>query len=265
MPLGRIDAAPDSPTPPPPRDAGDEMPPPPPPIDGSSGPPDVAVAEAGADGPPYCKLAQTCTPGGPCPDLVIEQQLLTQSVYVDKMTFASNSCEFFEGCIDYPGQRTLLHFAVGVANLGNGDLTLGSPINNSCFVYSTCHMHYHFYYFAQYILYEADGVTVATMGHKQSFCIDDTGADPYDNDAGPMPPFYFDCTNMGIHVGYYDVYPVDKPCQWVDVTGIPPGNYVLEVRINYAHILPESNYDNDVVRVNVTIPGNPPIADAGPG
>ena len=60
--------------------------------------------------------------------------------------------------------------------------------------------------------------------------------------------------NQGLHVGWEDVYPNDIDCQWVDITGVPAGNYLLKVAINTAGYLPESDYTNDTATVPVTIP-----------
>jgi hypothetical protein len=57
-----------------------------------------------------------------------------------------------------------------------------------------------------------------------------------------------------LHVGWEDVYPNDIDCQWVDITGVPAGNYLLKVAINTAGYLPESDYTNDTATVPVTIP-----------
>jgi hypothetical protein len=73
----------------------------------------------------------------------------------------------------------------------------------------------------------------------------------------------FDCTNQGLHVGWWDVYPTDKPCQWIDVTDVQPGNYILDIQINYAQVIPESDYSNNEIRIPVVIPANPPRGDGG--
>jgi hypothetical protein len=47
-------------------------------------------------------------------------------------------------------------------------------------------------------------------------------------------------------------------CQWIDVTGVPPGNYLLRVTINGgpngSHIFAESDYTDNIATVPVTIP-----------
>jgi hypothetical protein len=56
------------------------------------------------------------------------------------------------------------------------------------------------------------------------------------------------------------VYEADLPCQWIDVTDVPPGDYVLRATLNQPRpesalpVLVERDYDNNVVEVPVTIP-----------
>jgi CelD/BcsL family acetyltransferase involved in cellulose biosynthesis len=229
---------------------------------GMVGTPDADSGEPGAEaaietgaaeptGPAVCGLS-ACAPGAPCPDLVVDQNDLRASMLISTRTFAPSDCAVMEGCIAQPGTRRLLRFDTSTANIGTGDLVVGSPLSSVCFQYSQCHMHYHFLGFSDYVLYESDGTTVAAVGHKQSFCLEDV--EQYPADPAPQPSMPFSCTNQGLHVGWEDVYPNDIDCQWVDITGVPAGNYVLKVSINTAGYLPESDYTNDSATAAVTIP-----------
>ena len=219
--------------------------------------PDVVEAAAtedeasGPGGPAVCGFS-ACAPGAPCPDLIIDQDDLRKSIVIGTRTFAPTDCAVVEGCIAQTGTRRLLRFDTATANVGTGDLVVGSPMAGVCFEFSQCHQHYHFLGFSQYTLYQPDGTTVAAMGHKQSFCLDDVEQAP--QAPGPQPDTLFSCQNQGIHVGWEDVYPNDIDCQWVDITGVPPGTYVLTVAINTAGYLPESNYENDSASTTVVIP-----------
>jgi hypothetical protein len=200
-----------------------------------------------------CGIAD-CVPGAPCADLVPDVPGLMSSIVIDTRTFPSTSCAIVEGCITTPGTRTLLRFETGIVNLGNADLVVGNTTNNVCFTYSQCHMHYHFRGAAQYTLYQSDGKTIAAASRKQGFCIDDTVAYQQLQPTAPNPAQPFDCSYQGLHMGWEDIYPNDIDCQWVDVTGLPSGQYVLSIQINVGHYLPESNYDNNEAHVPVTIP-----------
>jgi hypothetical protein len=208
-------------------------------------------ASSTATGPQACGFTP-CAPGAPCPDLVVDIDDLRASTLIATRTFAPTDCAVVEGCITTPGARRLLRFDTASANIGTADLSIGDPTQNACFQYSDCHMHYHFKGVGQYTLYQADGVTVAAVGHKQGFCLEDV--EPYEPDPGPEPATPFSCDNQGLHVGWEDVYPNDIDCQWIDITGVAAGNYVLSVLINGSHYLPESNYDNNEARIPIAIP-----------
>ena len=208
--------------------------------------------EAGdAGGPAACGLS-ACPPGAPCPDLIVDADDLQASLVVSTRTFAPTDCAVTEACIDAPGTRRLLRFNTTTANIGTGDLSVGSPTTGVCFQWSPCHMHYHFRGFSEYTLYQPDGTTVAANGHKQSFCLEDV--QPYPPQPAPPPAQPFSCTQQGLHVGWEDVYPNDIDCQWIDITGLPAGDYLLRVAINTSGYLPESDYTNDSATVPVTIP-----------
>jgi hypothetical protein len=181
------------------------------------------------------------------PDLTIDDARLLASVVFRTRTFKSTDCAVQEGCVNGAGKRTLMRFDVATPNIGDADLVLGSPINNPLFVYSQCHGHYHFSGYAKYELLNSSGSIVLT-GRKQAFCLEDF--ERFDPNAGPAK---FTCSNQGISVGWQDTYGSYLDCQWLDITGIPPGNYRLQVTINPEGILTESDYNNNMVNVPVTI------------
>lgn len=213
-----------------------------------------AAAPDAPDGAATCGFTP-CAPGQPCPDLIVEQNDLMASTVVDTRTFAPTDCAIVEGCITTPGTRRLLRFDTATGNVGNADLVIGSPstLGQACFEWSPCHMHNHFKGFARYTLYQSDGVTIAATGHKQSFCLDDGETIPWFDPQPPEPAERFQCWNQGLHIGWEDVYPNDIDCQWIDITGVPAGDYILSVIVNATHALPESDYTNNEARVPVTI------------
>jgi hypothetical protein len=221
----------------------------------AAAPEDASVADepppATGGGPQSCGFTP-CAPGAPCPDLVVDVDDLKSSILIDQRTFVATDCAIVEGCVITPGTRRLLHFDTGTANAGTADLSIGDPTENACFQWSQCHQHYHFKGVGSYVLYQSDGTTVAATGHKQGFCMEDT--EPYGADPGPTPATPFNCNNQGLHVGWEDIYPNDIDCQWIDITGVPGGNYILSVTVDAEGFLPESNYDNNEARVPVVIP-----------
>lgn len=197
--------------------------------------------EAPNDGPLGCDA----------PDLIIDPSWI-EPLFSDIMIF-DNTCELLEGCVDDVGIRTILRFSLAAQNIGSKDLVLGVAANNpDVFHYSGCHDHYHFDDFATYQLF--DGDTVVAAGRKQAFCLLDSSSWAWRNAWGK-----FDCANQGISRGFEDIYESDLPCQWVDVTDVPPGEYTLRAEINPVQpgatvpLLVERDYGNNVVEVPVTI------------
>lgn len=194
--------------------------------------------------------ADLSTGGGALPDITVDVDDQRGSWVVEQQYFAPSHCAVFEGCVDGPGTRTLLKFNTTTPNIGAGDLFLGDPRNNPEMIYSDCHQHYHFEDYADYRLFDMQGNLVA-RGHKQAFCLVDLWRPPGSN--GPREPNFPDCGFQGISAGWADVYHRDLDCQWIDVTGVPNGRYVLEVHINPARVIRESNYANNIARTEICI------------
>ena len=61
---------------------------------------------------------------------------------------------------------------------------------------------------------------------------------------------------LGISVGYADLYPAGIPKQRIDVTGLPSGQYWLEVVVDPNGLVMETDKNNNAeqILVNLTIP-----------
>ncbi len=178
-------------------------------------------------------------------DLIAWQPALDPYVTVE--TFDPQSCEVQEGMID-AGTHTLLRFSTETRNIGGDDLVMPSPVNNPNFEFQQCHGHYHFKGFARYRLLDGTG-NVAALGKKVSFCLLDLERwDPTSAREGR-----FDCQDQGIQSGWADVYDSGLPGQWIDITGVLPGTYTLEVTMNPDHILEEVDYTNNSATIQFTI------------
>ena len=57
----------------------------------------------------------------------------------------------------------------------------------------------------------------------------------------------------GISVGWTDLYPKQLTFQWVDVTGLPSGDYWLEVEVDPADHILEDDETNNISRLKVTL------------
>ncbi len=198
----------------------------------------------------------TCTalqPGAACPlpDLVVDADTALASLSLSSELFSEGSCAIEEGCVSAPGTRRLLRFGTETANLGDTDIILGDPSGQPGFEFSACHGHYHFEGYAEYQLLTLTG-QVAASGHKQAFCLLDSVRVRSDAAVSPR----YNCEFQGIQAGWSDVYGADLDCQWVDVTNVPPGGYRLRIIVNPERTLPESNFDNNVAEIALTITSN---------
>ncbi|KAJ8005615.1 hypothetical protein DPEC_G00119780 [Dallia pectoralis] len=207
-------------------------------------------------------------PGG-LPDLVPDPYYIQVSSYIQRLSMYNLRCAAEEGCLassaremaDYD-TRVLLRFPQRVKNQGTADFLSNKP--RYAWEWHSCHRHYHS--MDEFSLYELlepgteTGTETGTEpgteqrvaeGHKASFCLEDTSCDP---------GYYrrFACTShtQGLSPGCYDTYNADIDCQWIDITDVTPGNYVLKITVNPGHQVPESNYSNNIVRCSVQYSGN---------
>jgi hypothetical protein len=216
--------------------------------------PDAGVADA-------APLPDSSPDAMPGPDLTLNGPRAVADLAIDPQTFSAGDCELdpSEACVLAPGTRRVLRFAVETPNIGLEDLYLGTPGGgNPNFVYSPCHGHYHFEGYAVYTLQTPEGTPVAP-GRKQAFCLLDWHKflvdDPTVSDNG-----MYQCFDQGIQRGWSDVYETRLPCQFLDITDVPDGDYILKVELNVNRTLYEMSYDNNSIEIPVTI-GDPTLLD----
>src|SRR3954468_6197301 len=195
------------------------------------------------------------------PDLTPDASLA--NAHVVFRSYASDDCTVREGCA-IAGTRRLLVFTTVTRNIGTADLVVGDPATNSLFYYDPCHNHYHYTGFAEYRLRRSDG-SLAVVGRKIGFCLEDIMR--WDDNAPDSRRY--DCNYQGIQMGWADVYSEDTPCNWIDITGLPGGNYFLEPEINPLHNLAELDYSNNTATIPVSfgddcgaVPANDLFANA---
>jgi len=211
------------------------------------------VASLDWDSPPATPESPNNGPlGCDAADIFIDESWI-EPVFTD-IFVSEATCEYGEGCLGGLGWRTIMRFALTTPNIGSSDLVLGVAANEpDVFHFSECHGHYHFDEYARYELFDAGGISVAS-GHKQAFCLLDTFSWAWNNEPG-----VYDCSNQGIGRGYADIYEADLPCQWIDVSDVPPGEYMLRATLNSPRpesalpLLNERRYDNNMVEVPVTV------------
>lgn len=192
------------------------------------------------------------------PDLTVDpKRFVSQMEIVDRF-FDPLSCAFIEGAVGGSGYRRILRFDTVVMNAGDGDLVVGdrSDPNNpyhDFFEYSPCHDHYHIHGFSTYSLLQANDRSFVVAGHKQGFCFEDS----FKYDGGKSNGY--DCDYQGITSGWGDWYYKQLGGQWIDITGIPEGDYIVLVTINDTPIFDEgeNRYPNSVeARIHIPNPRN---------
>ena len=194
---------------------------------------------------------------GGLPDLAVDPQRFVAQMEIVDRYFAPTDCAIAEEVVGGSGYRRLLRFDTVLMNRGDGDLVVGDredPNNPYAefFVFHQCHGHYHIKYFSIYELLTSDG-DVVVAGTKQGFCFEDNFKYV---DGGKSQGY--DCHDQGITSGWGDWYYKQLVGQWIDITGVPAGDYIVRVSINtgqYSPIFDEGQnlYDN-TIEVPVRIP-----------
>lgn len=221
-----------------------------------------------------------CTDPRGCPDLTVNKNLLKQW-YAVKAIFSEGDCAVEEG-LTVAGTRRLLLFVYNTPNQGPGDVIIGNPPDRpELFVFHPCHNHFHFKEYADYRLWTPEGYDMwvelrseadpevlsrdllnkhpklqkhLVVGAKLGFCVVDVHPAPIPGQ--PLEPAkYDDCSaNQGLSAGWADEYHFLLDGQWIDVTEMKAGTYVLEAEANAERLFQEADYSNNFSAVVVTVP-----------
>ncbi|XP_029024830.1 protein-lysine 6-oxidase [Betta splendens] len=191
------------------------------------------------------------------PDLVPDPYYIQASAYAQRVPMYNLRCAAEENCLsssahrarDYDS-RMLLRFPQRVKNQGTADFLPNRP--RYSWEWHSCHQHYHSMdEFSHYELLDASTHHSVAEGHKASFCLEDTSCD-----YGYYRRYACTAHTQGLSPGCYDTYNADIDCQWIDITDVKPGNYILKISVNPYYQVPESDYSNNIVRCDVQYTGN---------
>jgi Lysyl oxidase len=139
------------------------------------------------------------------------------------------------------------------------------------------HDHWHVKRIMTYELYKVDNPATMRGGAKTGFCFLDTTAWRLDLPFARQSPYYQESwcgtrqtlsTRVGISVGWGDRYPWDFAYQWIDITGLPAGRYIVRSTVDIADWYRETNdYDNcRWVRIRIPSSGTAiTVLDSGGG
>uniref|UniRef100_A0A3P9M7F0 Lysyl oxidase homolog n=1 Tax=Oryzias latipes TaxID=8090 RepID=A0A3P9M7F0_ORYLA len=193
------------------------------------------------------------------PDLIPDPYYIQAASYIQRVQMYALRCAAEENCLsrsayhhsvsdlDY---RVLLRFPQRVKNQGTADFLPQKPRHE--WEWHSCHQHYHsMEAFSNYDLLDVSSGQKVAEGHKASFCLEDTSCDP-----GVRRRFACTAHTQGLGPGCYDTYHANIDCQWIDITDVPPGNYVLKVTVNPSQLVQESDFSNNEVRCDITYTGS---------
>ncbi|KAK2819089.1 hypothetical protein Q5P01_024650 [Channa striata] len=193
------------------------------------------------------------------PDLVPDPYYIQASAYAQRVPMYNLRCAAEENCLSSSAYRSsvrdydtrmLLRFPQRVKNQGTADFLPNRP--RYSWEWHSCHQHYHSMdEFSHYDLLDASTHRSVAEGHKASFCLEDTSCD-----YGYYRRYACTAHTQGLSPGCYDTYNADIDCQWIDITDVKPGNYILKISVNPYYQVPESDYSNNNVRCDVQYTGN---------
>lgn len=176
------------------------------------------------------------------------ESLQTPNTYHEAMY--SLTCAQEENCLastananDPYQYRLLLKFDSLTMNYGRASFIPHAP--RAEWQWHSCHHHYHsMEAFIDYDVLDLNRRKVAE-GHKASFCLEDSICEGRYH--------YFSCSSgiQGISVHCGDLYSRNLDCQWIDVTDLPSGDYIIRQHVNAQGLVPESDTKNNIIECRI--------------
>ena len=194
--------------------------------------------------------------------------------------------------VDRSTGRRLLRFSTEIVNVGSGpfevrgsrpstgasrmtatqrlfntDNTISSASTGAVMVYSgDGHDHWHVENLEAYSIERVGSRRGLAFGEKVGFCFLDSGAYRTSLPGAPAGPRYNDCgsqsstaVTMGLSVGWGDLYPWYLPYQWIDISGLASGEYIVRAHADPRRLFTESNTANNGTWTRLYITGRDSI------
>lgn len=192
------------------------------------------------------------------------------------VVFTQTSGEVIDGCIKmddgrFPGPYRLLPFGWSILNLStDADFVVGTTpppmVSQDPFVWSA-HGHHHVENFNDFTFVNASLRFQATNPLKQAACLMDSS--PIAISGFTPPAGKFTCQNQGITTGWDDEYGPELVCQFIDISNVPDGTYVLLGKANAIKRFSEADAYDDGNAIRIQLSGNgtqaalvPPVMEA---
>jgi len=219
---------------------------------------------------------------GPTTEVVVplgvDAPLIVDGCFLDeRIRKGAQRCLRFDGIVGNQGAGPLelaytldstRRMVVAQQRIFNSDGTYKDRFATST-EYHPTHLHFHVQDFYVASLWrssaegERAGLPVA-HGDKSGFCPEDSAPiDTEDKDASR----YYSCFTedergvgpnqvVGISAGWKDIYRWELPDQFVEITGIPDGFYVLEIELDPNNVFVEANERNNKMCVVLELAGS---------
>ncbi len=149
-----------------------------------------------------------------------------------------------------------MRFDLQLLNIGDKDLVIGDPSNRPD-LFEPEPLLGGWKFKEKFYTWQLKNDTgIEKHGYKVAFCLMDF-----------VHPEIYNCGNQGVAVGGHDEYHADLPCQFIEIDGIPDGEYVFEATANSYSVkaaktgkgnvlIEEDNYDDNTVTVQTRIKGD---------
>ncbi|HEV8137065.1 MAG TPA: lysyl oxidase family protein [Pyrinomonadaceae bacterium] len=187
------------------------------------------------------------------PDLTIDPQNFVARMEIVDRLFDETGCEFKEGAVHASGNRRIIRFETVILNSGDGDLVVGDrndPNNQyaQAFAIAPCRGDYYIKDFSRYELLSLDR-TVVLAEQKSGLYLEDS----FKVNGGKSKSF--DSASQGITSGWADSHNKQLAGQWIDITGIPEGDYIVRASINISNTFDEgTNRYTNAVETMIHVP-----------